>query len=159
MGGEFGQWNEWNCEDGPDWILLDFDTHRGVQQLVSDLNKLVVENPALHQLDFSDQGFEWVDCMNADDSTLVYIRKGLDGAPKLLVCCNFTPVVRQNYRVGVSDSGFWKEIFNSDSEAYGGSNVGNYPGRETFGEGHHGRPDSISIDLPPLGVTVFRYEG
>ena len=158
MGGEFGQWNEWNHDDGPDWILLDFDTHRGVQQLVADLNKLVIENPALHQLDSSHEGFEWVDCMNADDSTLVYIRKGTDDAPMLLVCCNFTPVVRHNYRVGVPESGYWKEIFNSDSEAYGGSNVGNYPGRETFGEGHHGRPDSISVDMPPLGVTIFRLE-
>tara|TARA_R110002049_G_scaffold47902_1_gene138398 strand:+ start:97415 stop:99670 length:2256 start_codon:yes stop_codon:yes gene_type:complete len=158
MGGEFGQWNEWNHDDGPDWVLLDFDTHRGVQQMVADLNKLVVQNPALHQLDSSHEGFEWVDCMNADDSTLVYLRKGIGDEPMLLICCNFTPVVRTNYRIGVPKSGFWKEIFNSDSEAYGGSNVGNYPGRETFGEGHHGRPDSISVDLPPLGVTIFRLE-
>jgi len=159
MGGEFGQWNEWNHDDGPDWVLLDFDTHRGVQQLVADLNKLVIEHPALHQIDFSHEGFEWVDCMNADESTLVYLRKDRDGHSKLLVCCNFTPVVRKGYRVGVSDPGFWKEIFNSDSEAYGGSNVGNYPGRKTIGEGHHGRSDSLVVDMPPLGVTIFRYEG
>ncbi|TWT79421.1 1,4-alpha-glucan branching enzyme GlgB [Planctomycetes bacterium CA13] len=158
MGGEFAQWNEWNDDDGPDWILLDFATHRGVQQLVADLNKLVVENPALHQLDFSGEGFEWVDCMNADASILSYLRKGLDGAPPILVCSNFTPVVRQGYRVGVPESGYWKEIFNSDGEAYGGSNVGNYPGRKTFGEGQHGRPDSISIDLPPLATVIFRLE-
>ncbi|WP_442511021.1 1,4-alpha-glucan branching protein GlgB [Novipirellula sp. SH528] len=158
MGGEFAQWNEWNHDDGPDWILLDFATHRGVQQLVADLNKVVIDNPALHQLDFSHEGFEWVDCMNAEDSTLVYLRKGLEGAPPILVCSNFTPVVRKGYRVGVPASGFWKEIFNSDGEAYGGSNVGNYPGRETFGEGHHERPDSISIDLPPLATVMFRLE-
>ncbi len=159
MGGEFGQWNEWNDEDGPDWILLDFDTHRGVQQCVSDLNKIVVENPALHQLDFSGEGFEWVDCMNGDDSVLAYLRKGLDGAPPILVCCNFTPVVRTGYRIGVPTQGHWKEIFNSDSEAYGGSNTGNYPGRDTTGQGEHGRPDSILVDLPPLAVTIFRLEG
>lgn len=158
MGGELAQWNEWNHDDGVDWILLDFDTHRGVQQLVADLNKLVKENPALHQLDFSGEGFEWVDCMNADASTLVYLRKGMDDAPPILVCCNFTPVPRDNYRVGVPTSGHWKEIFNSDSEAYGGSNRGNYPGCDTLGEGEHGRPDSISVNMPPLGVSIFRLE-
>ncbi|NNE01275.1 MAG: 1,4-alpha-glucan branching protein GlgB [Pirellulaceae bacterium] len=158
MGGELAQWNEWNHEDGPDWILLDFDTHRGVQQLVADLNKLVIKNPALHQLDFDGNGFEWVDCMNADDSVLAYLRKGKEGEAPILVCGNFTPVVRQGYRIGVPQAGFWKEIFNSDSEAYGGSNVGNYPGRETTGQGEHGRPDSILVDLPPLAITVFRLD-
>jgi 1,4-alpha-glucan branching enzyme len=158
MGGELGQWNEWNHEDGPQWELLDFDTHRGIQQLVADLNHLVVDNPALHQLDFSHEGFEWVDCMNSCDSTLAYLRKGTDDAPPILICSNFTPVVRHNYRVGVPQSGFWKEIFNSDSEAYGGTNVGNYPGKNTLGEGHHGRPDSIAVTMPPLGTTIFRLE-
>ena len=158
MGSEFAQWNEWDYEAGPDWIVLDFDTHRGVQQMVADLNKLVVENPALHELDFSGEGFEWVDCQNAEDSTLIYLRKGLDGSPPILVCCNFTPVPRNGYPVGVPQSGFWKEIFNSDSEAYGGSNLGNYPGRSTTGYGEHMRPDSIRVDLPPLGVTMFRLE-
>ena len=158
MGGELAQWNEWNHDDGVDWILLDFDTHRGVQQLVSDLNKIVRENPALHQLDFDGNGFEWVDCMNADDSTLVYLRKGMDDAPPVLVCCNFTPVTRSDYRIGVPQAGHWKEIFNSDSEAYGGSNFGNYPGCQTTGQGEHGRPDSILANLPPLGVSIFRLE-
>lgn len=156
MGDEIAQWNEWNHDIGPQWELLDFDTHRGVQQLVADLNKLVIENPALHQIDFSDGGFEWVDCMNADDSLLVYLRKGSEGTAPLLVCSNFTPVVRRGYRVGVPSAGYWTEIFNSDSSMYGGSNVGNYPGRETTGTGHHGRPDSILVDLPPLATTIFR---
>jgi 1,4-alpha-glucan branching enzyme len=158
MGGELAQWNEWNHDDGPQWELLDFDTHRGVQQLVSDLNRVVIDNPALHQLDFSGEGFEWIDCMNANDSVLVYVRHGLDDAPPILVCCNFTPVVRHGYRVGVPRSGYWEEIFNSDSEAYGGSNVGNYPGRESTGVPHHARPDSITVDLPPLAVNLFRLE-
>ncbi|KAA5545848.1 1,4-alpha-glucan branching protein GlgB [Roseiconus nitratireducens] len=156
MGGELGQWNEWNHDDGPDWLLLDFETHRGIQELVADLNRLVIQNPALHELDFDGQGFEWVDCMNADASTLVFLRKGREDADPLLVCCNFTPVVRHEYQVGVPVGGFWKEIFNSDSDRYGGSNVGNYPGRESLGRGHHGRPDSILVDMPPLGVTIFR---
>ena len=150
MGGELAQWNEWNEDDGPQWLLLDFATHRGVQQCVADLNKLVIENPALHHFDFGHEGFEWVDCQNAQDSTLVYLRKGLPGQPPLLVCSNFTPVVREGYPIGVPTSAFWKEVFNSDSEAYGGSNVGNYPGCNTRGIGHHGRPDSIAVTLPPL---------
>jgi 1,4-alpha-glucan branching enzyme len=158
MGGELAQWNEWNEDDGPDWLLLDFETHRGIQNLVSDLNKLVVTYPALHELDFSHEGFEWVDCMNWQESTLVFLRKGKTGTDPILICCNFTPVVRPGYRVGVPESGFWKEIFNSDSERYGGGNVGNYPGRKSTGQGHHGRPDSISVDMPPLGVTIFRLE-
>ncbi len=158
MGGEFGQWNEWNHDDGPQWELLDFENHRGVQQMVADLNRMVVENPALHQLDFSEDGFEWVDCLNARDSILVYLRKGLDGTPPLLVCANMTPVVRYDYEVGVPCSGYWKEIFNSDSTTYGGTNIGNFPGRETTGHGHHDRPDSILVNLPPLATTIFRLE-
>jgi len=158
MGGEFGQWNEWNHDDGPQWELLDFENHRGVQQMVADLNRIVVENPALHQLDFSEDGFEWVDCLNARDSILVYLRKGLDGTPPLLVCANMTPVVRYDYEVGVPCSGYWKEIFNSDSTTYGGTNIGNFPGRETTGRGHHDRPDSILVNLPPLATTIFRLE-
>ncbi|MEM6776626.1 MAG: 1,4-alpha-glucan branching protein GlgB [Planctomycetota bacterium] len=159
MGGELAQWNEWNHDDGPQWELLDFDTHRGVQQLVSDLNQLVIENPSLHWNDFSGEGFEWIDCQNAQDSVLVYLRKGDAGHPPILICSNFTPVPRLDYRVGVPQAGFWKEIFNSDSEAYGGSNVGNYPGRGTTGVPHHGRPDSIEINFPPLGTTIYRLEG
>ena len=158
MGDEFGQWNEWDHDDGPQWELLDFETHRGVQQLVADLNQLVVENSALHHFDFSGEGFEWIDCQNSRDSILVYLRKGSDGTPPLLVCSNFTPVVRHDYQVGVPCGGFWKEIFNSDSSTYGGTNLGNYPGRHTLGMGHHGRPESISVTMPPLATTIFRLE-
>ena len=158
MGGEFGQWNEWNHDDGPQWELLDFENHRGVQQLVADLNKLVVQNPALHELDFAEEGFEWIDCLNARDSVLVYLRKGLNGTPPLLVCVNMTPVVRYDYQVGVPNSGFWKEIFNSDSSTYGGTDIGNFPGRKTTGNSHHERPDSILVNLPPLATTIFRLE-
>ncbi len=158
MGNEFAQWKEWNHDDGPQWELLDFKSHRGVQQLVADLNLLVIENPALSELDFNADGFEWIDCLNGEDSTLVFLRKGSGDKEPLLVCCNFTPVVRYDYRVGVPKSGFWREIFNSDSELYGGSNVGNYPGATTLGESHHDRPDSIAVVMPPLAVTIFRWE-
>ena len=158
MGGELGMWNEWNHDVGPQWELLDFDTHRGIQNLVADLNKLVVEYPALHAEDFSGEGFEWIDCSNAQDSILAYLRKAPDAAP-LLICCNFTPVVRHGYRIGVPMPGFWRELFNSDSMTYGGTNVGNYPGRHTTPHTAHGRPDSIQIDLPPLAVNVFKWEG
>ena len=158
MGGEMAQWNEWNHDDGPQWELLDFATHRGIQQLVSDLNRLILENPSLYHHDFSGEGFEWVDCQNAEASVLVFLRKGDKGHPPILVCCNMTPVPRTDYPVGVPASGFWEEIFNSDSEAYGGSNVGNYPGRKTTGVGHHMRPDSIQVTLPPLAATIFRLE-
>src|SRR6056297_1753857 len=157
MGGELAQWNEWNHDDGPQWELLDFDTHRGVQQLVADLNRIVLDNPALHAEDHSGEGFEWVDCMNHEASVLVYLRKAPD-APPLLVCCNFTPVPREDYRIGVPFSGHWRELLNSDSKTYGGTNLGNFPGRQTTGQGHHGRPDSIQATLPPLGVTIFRLD-
>jgi len=157
MGNEIAQWTEWHHDHGPQWELLDFETHRGVQNLVSDLNKLVIENPALHAEDHSGEGFEWVDCMNHEASVLVYLRKAPD-APPLLVCCNFTPVPREDYRIGVPFSGHWRELLNSDSKTYGGTNLGNFPGRQTTGQGHHGRPDSIQATLPPLGVTIFRLD-
>jgi 1,4-alpha-glucan branching enzyme len=159
MGGEIGMWNEWNHDRGVEWSLLDFDTHRGIQQCVGDLNRMVLENPALHRCDFSGDGFEWIDCMSAHDSVLAYLRKSDGDDPDLIVCCNFTPVVRRGHRVGAPHGGFWREIFNSDAAIYGGSDVGTHPGAEATGEGHHGRPDSIVIDLPPLGVAVFRHEG
>ena len=158
MGNELAQWNEWNHDDGPQWELLDFKSHRGMQQMVADLNSLVVHNPALHELDFEDDGFEWIDCQNSEESTLVFLRKASGGSDPILVCCNFTPVVRYDYRVGVPQAGFWRELFNSDSELYGGSNVGNYPGATTLGQERHGQPDSISLVLPPLAAIVFRWE-
>lgn len=158
MGGEIGMWNEWNHDRGVEWSLLDFDTHLGIQRCVADLNRIMIENPALHRRDFSDDGFEWIDCMNAEDSILSYLRKSGGDDPMVLVCCNFTPVVRKGYHVGVPTGGFWREIFNSDAMMYGGSDVGTHPGAVATGQAHHGRPDSLVIDLPPLGVAVFRHE-
>ncbi|QDS92689.1 1,4-alpha-glucan branching enzyme GlgB [Roseimaritima multifibrata] len=157
MGGEIAQWTEWHHDHGPQWELLDFETHRGVQNLIADLNKLVIDNPALHACDHTGDGFEWIDCKNKDASVLVYLRKA-EGFPTMLVCCNFTPVPRKQYRVGVPTAGYWTEVLNSDAGLYGGTNVGNHPGLQTTGVPSHERPDSVLVNMPPLGVSIFRQE-
>ena len=114
--------------------------------------------PALFDFEFSGEGFEWVDCQSADDSVLAFVRKGKDPRQAVLVCANFTPVVRQNHRVGVPWETYYREIFNSDSQHYQGSNVGNYPGVAAEKIEWHGRPWSISMTLPPLAISVFKAE-
>jgi 1,4-alpha-glucan branching enzyme len=156
MGCELAQWHEWNYDSTIQWDLLQWDTHRGMQRLVADLNQLIRREPALHQLDFSGEGFEWVDCMNGDDSVLGYIRKAKDPNDFVLIACNFTPVVRR-YRMGVPKTGYYQEIFNSDSAHYAGTNVGNYPGITADAQfPHHGRAASIELTIPPLGLVVFK---
>ncbi len=156
MGSEIAQWHEWNYDEQLQWNLLEWETHRGVQKLIGDLNALVRDEPALHELDFTSDGFEWIDCMNRADSTLSYLRKSKDGNDFVVVCCNFTPVVRK-YRLGLPRGGFYREIFNSDSQFYGGSNVGNFPGILADADrGHHARPSSMEIQLPPLATVVFK---
>jgi 1,4-alpha-glucan branching enzyme len=157
MGSEFAQWHEWNYDSQIQWDLLDWDTHRGVQRLVADLNHLVQREPALYELDFSSEGFEWLDCMNAQDSVLGYVRKAKDPNDFVVVCSNFTPVVRK-YRMGVPKAGYYKEIFNSDSAHYAGTNVGNFPGVTAELIPFHGRPASIELTLPPLASVVFKPE-
>jgi 1,4-alpha-glucan branching enzyme len=156
MGSDFGQWNEWNHETDLQWDLLQWHSHRGIQKLVADLNALYRREPALYEQDFHGHGFEWIDCQSATDSVLVYMRKARNDNDFVVVACNFTPVVRDNYRIGVPQGGWYQEIFNSDSEYYGGSNVGNGPGLPAQQVGHHGRPCSLSVKIPPLGVTVFK---
>jgi 1,4-alpha-glucan branching enzyme len=159
MGSDFGQWNEWNCDSELQWDLLQWDTHRGVQKMVADLNALYRREPALYQVDFEGGGFEWVDCHNSADSILVYLRKARDPNDFLLVCSNFTPVVRQAYPVGVPVGGWYQEVFNSDSGHYGGSNVGNFPGRMASQPGHHMRPHQIQVTMPPLATVIFKRTG
>jgi 1,4-alpha-glucan branching enzyme len=156
MGSDFGQWNEWNYETDLQWDLLQWDTHRGIQKLIADLNALYRHEPALHEQDFDSDGFEWIDCQGYEDSVLAYVRKARDADDFLLVCCNFTPVVRQNHRVGTPTSGWYQEVFNSDSQYYDGSNVGNYPGLVAEEIPHHGRPYSLDLTLPPLSVVVLK---
>jgi 1,4-alpha-glucan branching enzyme len=158
MGGEFGQWREWNHDGSLDWHLLEQDAHRQLQLLVGDLNHLYRSEPALHRQDCQPGGFEWVDCNDSEQSTLSWLRCGTDPGDRLLVVCNLTPVPRPNSRVGVPCGGFWQEIFNSEAQQYGGSGHGNFGGVEASPLSWHGRSHSLTITLPPLGAVVFKPE-
>jgi 1,4-alpha-glucan branching enzyme len=158
MGGDFGQWNEWNHDQSLQWDLLQWDSHSGVKRMVADLNALVRREPSLHELDFDYHGFEWIDCHSRHDSVLAWMRKAKDPRKRVLVVCNFTPVVRSKHRVGVPTGGWWREIFNSDSQYYGGGNVGNFPGVMAQTPGHHMRPYALEITMPPLATVVFQPE-
>ncbi len=155
MGGEFGQEREWNHDHSLDWHLLADPAHHGLQLLVRDLNRAYREHPALHALDCERGGFEWVCADDADHSVLAFLRRANDGSV-LLVACNFTPTPHPGYRIGVPGAGGWREMINSDSGYYGGSNLGNGPHRiEAAPRPWHGRSHSISVTLPPLAVVVF----
>ncbi len=156
MGGEIGQWHEWSHDTSLQWHLLQWDSHSGLQRFVADLNKVYRREPALHQVDFDPSGFEWIDCHNYQDSALSYLRRAKDPRDFVLVSCNFTPVVRQGYRLGVPEPGWYEEILNSDSMYYGGSNVGNGSGVMADPIPWNGRPYSIRVTLPPLAVTMFK---
>ncbi len=155
MGGEIAQRNEWYHEASLDWSLLQYLPHAGVQRLVKDLNHVYRTRPALHELDCDASGFQWVDFSDADNSILVFLRKGSSSDSLELVACNFTPVPRYGYRVGVPKSGFWKEILNSDAKEYGGSGIGNAGGCNSETVQSHRMAQSLSITLPPLAVVLF----
>ena len=159
MGGEFGQWREWVHDGSLDWDLLGYPLHAGLQRWVQDLNRLYRSEPALHEMDCDPAGFEWIDCDDADSSTVTLIRKGKSSSTIILVVCNFTPVPRYSYRLGSPRSGSWQEILNSDASEYGGSNMGNLGGVETVPVPLHGRPYSLTITLPPLSVSFFKNQG
>src|SRR5690606_3766509 len=132
--------------------------HKGLQTLVGDLNRLYRDQPALHQLDCDPAGFEWIEAGDADNSVFVFLRQGREGVPPVVVACNMTPIVRSDYRVGVPFGGRWREVLNSDSELYGGSNVGNGGHLNALDEGWHGRPASLRLTLPPLATVVLAPE-
>ena len=157
MGCEFGQGSEWDHRQGLDWPVLNYPLHQGVHKLVADLNQLYQNTPALYQFDFEPKGFEWVDCHDAPQSVLSYLRR--NGDEFALVVLNFTPVPRHNYRIGVPSAGTYQEIFNSDSQYYGGSNVGN-GFLQAEAKEWMGRPFSLNMTLPPLAglVLVLRPE-
>jgi 1,4-alpha-glucan branching enzyme len=155
MGCEFGQSDEWYHERSLDWHLLQYPPHAGLQRWVEDLNRAYRSQPALHQHDCDPAGFEWIDANDADNSILTYLRRGSGDGEMMLVACNFTPVPRYNYRVGVPATGLWKEILNSDAPLYWGSGQGNLGGVETAPVPCHGRPHSLSLTLPPLGVVFL----
>jgi 1,4-alpha-glucan branching enzyme len=156
MGGEFGQWNEWNFDESLQWHLVQWEKHRGLSRAVADLNALIRREPALHELDFDGRGFEWIDCHNWQDSVLAFIRKAADADDFVIVCCNFTPVPREGYRLGVPRGGIYDEIFNSDSTWYGGGNLGNAGAIAATPQPHHGRENSLTLTLPPLATVVLK---
>jgi len=157
MGGEFGQSSEWNANASLDWWLLDQGPyHRGVQRLVRDLNRLYQDDAALWEADYDVNGFFWVDCSDADNSILSFVRQNRDASRRLLVILNLTSVFRQSYRVGLPQGGFWREVLNTDSGFYGGSNQGNFGGVPADEYKIHHQPFSAAFNLPPLSVLAFR---
>jgi 1,4-alpha-glucan branching enzyme len=155
MGGEFGQWREWSHDGSLDWDLVDYPLHSGVQQWIRDLNRLYRSEPALHELDCEPAGFEWIDCGDAESSVVSLIRKGKSTANLVLMVCNFTPVPRQEYRIGAPHGGFWREALNSDATEYGGSGMGNRGGVDADPWPQHGRPFSLPLTLPPLSALFL----
>ena len=156
MGGEFGQWDEWNHDKSIDWHLLRFKPHRCLQKFVMDMNHLYQSEPALYEVDFLYKGFEWIDFRDTEQSVISFIRKAKDPHNFLVVVCNFTSVPRIGYRIGVPEKCFYNEMLNSDSQIYGGSNLGNAGGVNADKIPWHGRPYSITITLPPLSVLIFK---
>ena len=157
MGGEFGQWTEWAHEGSIDWNAADTYFHVGIKHLIGALNHLMHTQPALHQRDFDGSGFEWISADDSAHSVLAYLRHGNDPKDTLLVVFNGTPVPHHNYRLGAPQGGRWQEIFNSDASIYGGTDVGNQGFVDALDEGTHGRPYSLELTLPPLGLLVFKH--
>ncbi len=159
MGGEFGQVREWNHDGSLEWHVLQYPNHAGVQKWVEDLNLIYRREPALYELDSDPAGFEWIDCNDSDQSILTFLRKSKSGDDVVVVACNFTPVPRTNYRVGVPRTGSWREILNSDAPQYWGGGWGNLGGVEASNIPCHARPYSDSLTLPALSIVFLKSEG
>ena len=155
MGCEFGQRREWTHDQSLDWELLEMALHAGVQKWVADLNRCYRDHGALHELDFDPAGFEWIDCNDRDASVVSLSRKGRDDDATILIVCNFTPLVRRNYRVGAPRGGMWRELLNSDAKVYGGSGVGNLGEIDAGPVGCQGQRYSLYLTLPPLSVLFL----
>ncbi len=156
MGGEIGQWWEWNHDESIHWHLLQYESHQGLQSYVRDLNRLYQSEPALYEVDFDYHGFEWIDFRDAEGSIISFVRRGKDPEDFLLFVYNFTPVARMGYRVGVPKGGFYKEVMNSDSWSYWGGNMGNFGGIWADDMPWHGRASSLSLTIPPLSMVVMK---
>ncbi len=159
MGAELGQWNEWSHDGQLDWNLTDFEAHRRLQQYVRDLNRLYRSEPAMHREDFNWTGFQWIDFSDAPASIISFRRIAPGDGEELIFLCNFTPVVHESYRLGAPAPGFYQELLNSDSEYYGGSNVGNGGGVTAEAVPFHNLPWSLLLRVPPLAVVVFKKTG
>ncbi len=159
MGQEFGQWAEWDHERELEWELAGYERHAGIARLVGDLNRLYRALPALHATDHDPAGFEWIDCNDAEQSTLSFLRRSADGQGEVAVALNFTPVPRVSHVLGVPRGGLWREVLNTDAADYWGSGMGNLGGVEAEATPAHGRPWSLRVVLPPLGAVVFAHDG
>jgi 1,4-alpha-glucan branching enzyme len=159
MGGEFGQWREWVHEESIEWSALEYPSHRELLRWTKDLNHFYRNEPALYELDFDQAGFEWVDFHDSEQSVVSFLRKGRSTHEVLLVVCNFTPVPRYNYRLGVPRGGYWREMLNSDAMVYGGTGHGNFGGLEATPVPAHGRYHSLSLTLPPFGALFMKSGG
>jgi 1,4-alpha-glucan branching enzyme len=155
MGGEFGQGREWNHEVSLDWHLLGVDRHQGILRWVRDLNRLHREERALHVKDCAHDGFEWIDCNDAENGVVSLLRRGGEGDRPVVAVFNFTPVLRSGYRIGVPAGGLWLERLNSDAAPYGGTGAGNLGGVRAESVPAHARPFSISLTLPPLSALFL----
>jgi 1,4-alpha-glucan branching enzyme len=159
MGGEFGMHNEWYSKRSIDWHILDEEDdawhHRGLQRLVKDLNRLYLDEPALWRLDFEERGFRWIDHTDHESGVVSFLRFS-DNGGYLVFACNFTPILRQGYRIGVPDSGHYREVLNSDAEEYGGAGYGNAGGMQAGDFAWHNQPHSVELTLPPLSVIVLK---
>ncbi len=158
MGGEFGQWWEWDHDQQLQWHLLEHLPHQGIRNFVRDLNQLYLSEPAMYQLDFQPEGFEWIDFRDADNLVVSFYRRGKDSDEELVFVYNFTPVPRYNYRIGVNNPGYYRELINSDSGFYGGSGVGLGGGCPAQPVAHHGRPYSLNLVVPPMGMYILKPE-
>jgi 1,4-alpha-glucan branching enzyme len=158
MGGEFGQWREWDVESSLDWHLLDHAPNGGLRLWVGDLNRVLREEKALYELDFDPAGFQWIDVTDADNSVVSLIRRGRTPAEPIVCIFNFTPVPRYNYQIGVPAGGRWSEMLNSDAPMYGGSGQGNLGGVDAVPVAMHGHGHSVTLTLPPLGAMYLTPE-
>jgi 1,4-alpha-glucan branching enzyme len=156
MGGEFGQWREWNHDSSLDWHLLDDPMHSGLRQWVRDLNFTYQREPSLHEVDFDAAGFSWIDCNDNENSVISLIRRARDRNDFTVIVANFTPVPRPAYRIGVPEAGWYRELLNSDAAVYGGSNMGNAGGVSTEPVAAHGYEQSLSLVVPPLGFVLLK---
>jgi 1,4-alpha-glucan branching enzyme len=158
MGCEFGQRREWTHDDQLEWWVTGLPEHEGLQRWVAELNHTYRSEPALYEVDFSQDGFEWIDCSDNEASVIAFLRKPKGGGAPVLVACNFTPLPRTNYVLGVPFGGTWREVLNSDAREYGGAGWGNLGGVDAAPVRAHGRPWSINVTLPPLATVMFRGE-
>lgn len=159
MGSDIGQWNEWNDAGNIEWNLLELPTHRGLQDWVRDLNEFYRSEPALWEVDFDEAGFRWIEANDTEQNVYSWARFAEDSSEFLVIACNFTPVPRHNYRIGVPEAGYYEEKLNSDSEWYGGGNVGNNGGCQTDPTPWHGFDHSMNITVPPLGIVILKKRG